>query len=137
MQQKGPSEVISEGFFGLAWERMGTSRGAKPHVEPLASSPVQPLPRPPPARHRPHRRPCANKAFAARHVAPERRWSASAPAAHNGNVRHAVPGTTELIEVREADGRAANRPHVDFSGYLVTAERTEPSRAPVSSDTSS
>ncbi|MFC9845154.1 DUF6578 domain-containing protein [Streptomyces sp. NPDC060223] len=58
------------------------------------------------------------------------------PLGSTSNVRHPVPGTTELVGVREGDGRAANRPHVEFTGYLVTAERTELSRAPASSDTS-
>jgi hypothetical protein len=59
------------------------------------------------------------------------------PSGSTSNVRHPVPGTTELVPVREADGRAATRLHVDFTGYLVTAERTELSRAPRASDISS
>jgi hypothetical protein len=58
------------------------------------------------------------------------------PSGSTSNVRHPVPGTTELVQVQEADGWAANRPHVDFTGYLVTAERTELSRAPERTDTS-
>ncbi|WP_037871487.1 DUF6578 domain-containing protein [Streptomyces sp. SPB074] len=46
--------------------------------------------------------------------------------------RQPVPGSTELVRVREADGWAARRPHVDFAGYLVTAERAELSQAPAS-----
>ncbi|MFF3744454.1 DUF6578 domain-containing protein [Streptomyces kronopolitis] len=46
------------------------------------------------------------------------------PSDSTWNVRHPVPGTTELVPAREADGRAAIRPHVSFTGYLVTAERT-------------
>jgi hypothetical protein len=45
------------------------------------------------------------------------------PPGSTSNVRHPVPGTTELVPVREADGRAVTRPHVEFTGYLVTAER--------------
>ncbi|MET9558827.1 DUF6578 domain-containing protein [Streptomyces tauricus] len=58
------------------------------------------------------------------------------PPGSTSNVRHPIPGTTEVVPVQEADGRAATRPHVDFTGYLVTAERTELSRAPTSSDIS-
>jgi hypothetical protein len=46
------------------------------------------------------------------------------PSGSASDVRHPVRGTTELVPVREADGRAATRPHVEFTGYLVTAERT-------------
>ncbi|MFE7457746.1 DUF6578 domain-containing protein [Streptomyces sp. NPDC057554] len=54
----------------------------------------------------------------------------------NSNVRHPVPGTTEVVPVQEADGWAVTRPHVEFAGYLVTAERTEPSKEPRPSDIS-
>lgn len=40
MHQKGPSEVISEGLFGLASERMGTRWQAASCVGPLGDSPV-------------------------------------------------------------------------------------------------
>nr|WP_308436554.1 DUF6578 domain-containing protein [Streptomyces chartreusis] len=46
------------------------------------------------------------------------------PSGSTSNVWHPVPGTTELVPVREADGWAKTRPHVRFAGYLVTAERT-------------
>lgn len=45
------------------------------------------------------------------------------PSDSTSNVHHPVPGTTELVPVREADGWAKARPHVRFAGYLVTAER--------------
>ncbi|MGA5043904.1 DUF6578 domain-containing protein [Streptomyces arboris] len=34
-----------------------------------------------------------------------------------------VPGTTELVSVKEADGWAKARPDVSFAGYLVRARR--------------
>ncbi|MFF9848014.1 DUF6578 domain-containing protein [Streptomyces litmocidini] len=34
-----------------------------------------------------------------------------------------VPGTTVLVPVEKADGRAKARPDVSFAGYLVTARR--------------
>ena len=40
------------------------------------------------------------------------------------NVRHSVPGAIELVPVREADGGAVTRPHVEFSGCFVAAGRT-------------
>ncbi|RRQ87288.1 DUF6578 domain-containing protein [Streptomyces griseofuscus] len=46
------------------------------------------------------------------------------PSDSTSNVRHVVPGTSELVPVREADGWAVARPNVEFAGYLVTAERT-------------
>ncbi|WP_425535520.1 DUF6578 domain-containing protein [Streptomyces aureus] len=51
------------------------------------------------------------------------------------NVRHSVPGAIELVPVREADGWAVTRPHVEFSGCIVAAERTaEEQGGPVSRD---
>jgi hypothetical protein len=46
------------------------------------------------------------------------------PSDSPSNVRCPVPGTTKLVPVREADGRAATRPQVEFTGYIVTAKRT-------------
>ena len=45
------------------------------------------------------------------------------PPGSTSNARHPVPGTTEWVPVRQADGRALKRQHVEFTGYLVTAER--------------
>lgn len=53
-----------------------------------------------------------------------------APPGSASNVRHPVPGTTELVPVGKADGWAAARPHVEFTGYLVTAERRDDVRPP-------
>ncbi|MGW4752222.1 DUF6578 domain-containing protein [Streptomyces chartreusis] len=47
------------------------------------------------------------------------------PSGSTSNVRHPVPGTTELVPVREADGWARTRPQVSFTGYLATAARTQ------------
>ncbi|MFF3787962.1 DUF6578 domain-containing protein [Streptomyces sp. NPDC001933] len=45
------------------------------------------------------------------------------PSHSTSNVQHPVPGTTELVPVREGDGWAEARPRVRFAGYLVTAEQ--------------
>lgn len=53
-----------------------------------------------------------------------------APPGSASNIRHPVPGTAELVPVREADGWAAPRPPLDFTGYLVTAERRDDGQPP-------
>ncbi|MFJ4712497.1 DUF6578 domain-containing protein [Streptomyces sp. NPDC088785] len=52
------------------------------------------------------------------------------PGGSTSNVRHAVPGTTELVPVRAADGWAPARPGVDFTGYLVVTEHPPAERPP-------
>lgn len=45
------------------------------------------------------------------------------PPGATDKVNYPVPGTTVLVPVKEADGRAKARPDVSFAGYLVTARR--------------
>ncbi|MFF9351652.1 DUF6578 domain-containing protein [Streptomyces sp. NPDC014734] len=45
------------------------------------------------------------------------------PAGSASNIHHPVPGTTVLVPVEAADGRAEARPGLRFVGYLVTARR--------------
>ncbi|MGA4840642.1 DUF6578 domain-containing protein [Streptomyces sp. G45] len=44
------------------------------------------------------------------------------PPGSTDSVHYPVAGSTVLVPVEEADGWAAARPDVRFSGYLVTAE---------------
>ena len=45
------------------------------------------------------------------------------PSGSTAQVHYPVRGSTELVPVKEADGRAEARPDVSFAGYLVTARR--------------
>ncbi|MGW7430485.1 DUF6578 domain-containing protein [Streptomyces sp. NPDC054861] len=45
------------------------------------------------------------------------------PPGATDKVNYPVPGTTVLVPVKAADGRAKARPDVGFAGYLVTARR--------------
>ncbi|MDK0520905.1 DUF6578 domain-containing protein [Streptomyces sp. ML-6] len=45
------------------------------------------------------------------------------PPGATDRVNYPVPGTTVLVPVEEADGRAKARPKLRFEGYLVTARR--------------